>query len=93
MNASIISKLFSTSQALEKLDLGENFLPRDPMVLLPMISQSKKLKQLNLDITRLYHLPKGVFLHLKYLEKLVLFGNRITGNNGFHGVHDSIVGL
>jgi hypothetical protein len=39
----------------------------------------KKLKQLNLDITRLYHLPKGVFLHLKYLEKLVLFGNRITG--------------
>jgi hypothetical protein len=84
MNASIISKLFSTSQALEKLDLGENFLPRDPMVLLPMISQSKKLKQLNLDITRLYHLPKGVFLHLKYLEKLVLFGNRITGwGNGY----------
>jgi hypothetical protein len=47
-------------------------------------SRLKKLKQLNLDITRLYHLPKGVFLHFKYLEKLVLFGNRITGwGNGY----------
>jgi hypothetical protein len=55
------------------LDLGENYLPRDPIVLLAMLSQPKKLKQLNLDITRLYHLPKGVFLHLKYLEKLVLY--------------------
>jgi hypothetical protein len=84
MNASAISKLFSTSPALEILDLGENYLPRDPIVLLAMFSQPKKLKQLNLDITRLYHLPKGVFLHLKYLEKLVLYGNRITGwGNGY----------
>jgi hypothetical protein len=61
MNASAINKLFSTSPALEILDLGENYLPRDPIVLLAMFSQPKKLKQLNLDITRLYHLPKGVF--------------------------------
>jgi hypothetical protein len=33
---------------------------------------------------RFYHLPKGVFLHLKYLEKLVLYGNIITGwGNGY----------
>ena len=84
MNASAISKLFSTSQALEILDLGENYLPRDPMVLLAMISQPKKLKQLNIHTARLSHLPKGVFLHLKYLEKLVLYGNRITGwGNGY----------
>ena len=79
MNVSVISKLFSTLESLEILDLGENHAPKDPMVLLAMISRLKKLKQLNLDITRLYHLPKGVFLHFKYLEKLVLFGNRITG--------------
>ena len=84
MNASAISKLFSTSPALEILDLGENYLSRDPIVLLTMFSQPKKLKQLNLDITRLYHLPKGVFLHLKNLVKLVLYGNRITGwGNGY----------
>jgi hypothetical protein len=47
MNASAISKLFSTSPALEILDLGENYLPRDPIVLLAMFSQPKKLKQLN----------------------------------------------
>jgi hypothetical protein len=49
MNASAISKLFSTSPALEILDLGENYLPRDPFVLLAMISQPKKLKQLNIN--------------------------------------------
>ena len=53
MNASTISKLFAISQALEILDLGENYLPRDPFALLAMISQPRKLKQLNLDITRL----------------------------------------
>jgi hypothetical protein len=63
MNVSVISKLFSTLESLEILDLGENHAPKDPMVLLAMISRLKKLKQLNLDITRLYHLPKGVFLH------------------------------
>ena len=43
MNASAISKLFSTSPALEILDLGGNCLPNDPIVLLAMISQPKKL--------------------------------------------------
>jgi hypothetical protein len=37
MNASAISKLFSTSPTLEILDLGENYLPRDPIVLLAMV--------------------------------------------------------
>jgi Leucine-rich repeat (LRR) protein len=73
MNASAISKLFSTSPALEILDLGENYLPRDPFVLLAMISQPKKLKQLNINTARLHNLPKNVFLHLKNLEKLVLY--------------------
>jgi hypothetical protein len=50
MNASAISKLFSTSPPLEILDLGEKYLPRDPIVLLAMFSQPKKLKQLNLRI-------------------------------------------
>jgi hypothetical protein len=39
MNASAISKLFSTSPALEILDLGENYLPRDPIVLLAMFTR------------------------------------------------------
>ena len=93
MNASAISKLFAISQALEILDLGENYLPRDPFALLAMISQPKKLKQLNLDITRLYHLPKGVFLHLKYLEKLLLFGNRITGWGNGHAIFGNMTSL
>jgi Leucine-rich repeat (LRR) protein len=93
MNASAISKLFAISQALEILDLGENYLPRDPFALLAMISQPKKLKQLNLDITGLYHLPKGVFLHFKYLEKLLLFGNRITGWGNGHAIFGNMTSL
>jgi hypothetical protein len=63
------------------------------MVLLAMISQPNKLKRLNLKTARLYHLPKGVFLHLKYLEKLVLYGNRITGwGNGYEIFGNMTVG-
>jgi Leucine-rich repeat (LRR) protein len=67
MNASVISKLFSTSPALEILDLGENYLPRSPMLLLAMISQLKKLKQLNIHTARLSHLPKAIFRQVNYL--------------------------
>jgi Leucine-rich repeat (LRR) protein len=56
-----------------------------------MISQPKKLKQLNINTARLHHLPKNVFLHLKNLETLVLYGNRITNISKAGEVENSLL--
>ncbi|XP_052068519.1 toll-like receptor 13 [Mytilus californianus] len=77
-----LSKIFSSCQNLESIDLGGNVINSGSTVLTPLISPLTKLRNLNLQATKINSLPEYTFTNMQYIKTIILSENRIYSWHG-----------